>query len=252
MNCEEMLALISGHMDGEISQEEQLRLREHLAECVSCNQLLKELQTNDALLAEMEEELPIGLCDAIMARIRNERSRTKRNFRIWSSLTASAAAVALLLGAGTLLLPKGSSDGSVIGIAEPQEAESVVYCAEKSLSDTISFDCAAEEAVIEEAAMEDAVEEAAPAEAPMEQKLKENAYQEPQMLADRLGGVVVYFNEAVEKLQIYALQMTEDGVQYYLLNDAAEAEELCQAYGGVLFWPEETTSQGAYALVHGG
>ena len=84
--------------------------------------------------------------------------------------------------------------------------------------------------------------------APMCQAVTE-ALPEAQLLADRLGGVVVCLQAEAEEVFGVPAQETEDGLLYYVLTDEAEAEELCQAYGGTLYRPKASPCEGAYAYI---
>ena len=230
MNCSDMIVLISGYLDGINSGDENTLVQEHLSHCASCREVLVHFQNTDALLKTQEAELPATFCAGVMERIKEETGRKKRNLRLWSSIGASAAAVALILGAGALTMPRMGSDGSAM---ETQMEEAIEYSVTKAL-----YDAADEEAVVETEYCKP--KEQAAAEMPLA------AY--PQAVADRVGGVVVYFDHPVEELEEYSVEVT-DGNLMYLLSDAEEAAELGETYGGVLFFPADLQSYDAYALV---
>lgn len=231
MNCSEMIALISGHLDGANSREEESLLREHLAECTSCRELLKEFQKTDALLKQ-QEELRSDFCESVMERIKEDTRQRKRKARLWTTIGASAAAVVLVLGAGALTMPKMGSD-SAAAEAKAEMEETAEYSVAKVMYDAV-----------EEAAME--------AEQPMAAYSVTGASSViPQEMADQLGCVMVCFDHAVEELSAYAVETTEDGTILYVLADADEAAELGQAYDGIIYFPAEARSELAYAMVMG-
>lgn len=225
MSCDEMILLISGHLDGVNSQEEEKRLQEHLAECASCRDLLAVFQKAEVLLKEQEMTVPVDFCAGVMARIQEETGKKKRSFRLWTTLAASAAAVVLVLGAGALSMPKTASDGAAAVMEEQEELEET---AEYSVA-KVMYDAAAE---------------------PMETYSVTGAsVTAPQELADRLGCVVVCFDHFADVLNAYAVEKAEDGTCLYVLTDTNEAEELSQAHGGVIYVPAETLNECAYAIV---
>lgn len=228
MNCEDMIVLISGHLDGVNTSEEEHLLQEHLNACASCRELLADFQKTEALLKEQEMTVPESVCADVMSKIREETRRKKRNFRLWSTLGVSAAAVALVLGAGALTMPQ-------MGKSAPMEAQTEM-----------------EETVEESAARVICDMAETPAEAPMTAySVSEASAVYPQEVADRLGGVVVCFDHDVEELNAYAAETDVDGNVIYLLADAEEAAELGQAYDGVLYLPAEALNECAYAIVIG-
>ena len=50
MNCNDYLPLLSGHLDGENSPEEEQRLQAHLAQCANCRARLQAFERGDRLL----------------------------------------------------------------------------------------------------------------------------------------------------------------------------------------------------------
>ena len=66
MNCEDALCLISGHIDGQNTAEEEALLQAHLENCASCREILQAYQAVDQGVAALEEEPPQGLAEAVM------------------------------------------------------------------------------------------------------------------------------------------------------------------------------------------
>lgn len=58
MTCEDALVLLSGHLDGENSEEEEAQLSTHLRQCPACRELLAAFQAADQGILSLEEEPP--------------------------------------------------------------------------------------------------------------------------------------------------------------------------------------------------
>ncbi|MGI5963368.1 MAG: zf-HC2 domain-containing protein [Lawsonibacter sp.] len=84
-SCEEYEQLLSAQLDGELSQEDEVRLKEHLTECPACRELEMELQQIHAAFPELEElSPPDGFAQEVMAKIRAQEptaSRQEENSR---------------------------------------------------------------------------------------------------------------------------------------------------------------------------
>lgn len=69
MHCEDVLLLLSGHLDEENTAAEEAALKEHLENCPSCRARLEQLRRNDALLREPVVP-PAALADNVMRSVR--------------------------------------------------------------------------------------------------------------------------------------------------------------------------------------
>lgn len=67
MNCNDYLSLLSGHLDGENSPEEEQRLQAHLAQCANCRARLQAFERGDRLLRADTAVPPAGLTASILA-----------------------------------------------------------------------------------------------------------------------------------------------------------------------------------------
>ena len=102
MNCDEMLELISGHVDGENTEAQERQLQKHLESCAECRALLQAYEQIDTGLLELTEEPPERLAQGVMYRIGLEKKGQKRfAFGRWTALGA-AAVLALMLAGGAL------------------------------------------------------------------------------------------------------------------------------------------------------
>lgn len=100
MKCEDMLLLISGHLDGENTAEEEQVLQAHLCDCEDCRRVLQAFEMADAGLLQANEHAPEDLCADVMAQIKKETGKKKR--RPWIGV-AVAAALTLVVGLGSAL-----------------------------------------------------------------------------------------------------------------------------------------------------
>lgn len=116
MKCEDVLLLISGHLDGENTLEEEQLLQAHLCSCEDCRNVLRAFEEVDAGLAELKESAPDGLRGDIMAQIKKETSKKKR--RPWYGL-AVAAALTLVIGVSAIMdLPEEECEPQTISNTE--------------------------------------------------------------------------------------------------------------------------------------
>lgn len=80
MTCENALILLSGHLDGVNTQEEETELFAHLQSCAGCRDLLAAFEAADAGIQALEAEPPAGLSERILAAVRQEPRRQKREW----------------------------------------------------------------------------------------------------------------------------------------------------------------------------
>ncbi|MBQ9968330.1 MAG: zf-HC2 domain-containing protein [Oscillospiraceae bacterium] len=97
MKCEDVLLLISGHLDGENTAEEEQALQAHLCDCEACRHVMQAFEEADAGLIQTKEHAPDGLCADVMAQIKRESAKKKR--RPWIGIVA-AAGLMLVIGVG--------------------------------------------------------------------------------------------------------------------------------------------------------
>ena len=77
-SCERFLPLLSAQLDGELSQEEERELQEHLEQCPACRELWEELSAiHDAFPALEQLSAPPGFAQGVMDRIRVQEERPK-------------------------------------------------------------------------------------------------------------------------------------------------------------------------------
>lgn len=100
MKCEDVLLLISGHLDGENTAEEEQALQAHLCVCEECRCVMQALEEMDAGLIQTREAAPDGLCADVMAQIKRET--VKKKSRPWLGI-AVAAALTLVVGVGAMV-----------------------------------------------------------------------------------------------------------------------------------------------------
>lgn len=94
MTCEEYRPLVSGHLDGELSPEESVRLRSHLSTCPDCrNELLQMEELKEVTDAARPEAAPDRFWDHYWLGIYHRLERGVG----WILLSAGAA---ILLGYG--------------------------------------------------------------------------------------------------------------------------------------------------------
>lgn len=106
MNCEEALALISSHIDGETTQEEETLLQAHLETCASCREILRAYEEIDQEVGQLTSEPPGELISGVMERITEQPAEKKRSRRFMfgsgTAIAAAAAVLVLLIGTGKI------------------------------------------------------------------------------------------------------------------------------------------------------
>lgn len=111
MKCNQILPLLSGHLDGANSEIEERRLQQHLKTCRHCRELLTQMEENDALLASQEAQPPADLTNRIMSQVRKEEKKPRFGKRFIVSTAATGLAAAALLAFvvwSNVSLPKSS------------------------------------------------------------------------------------------------------------------------------------------------
>lgn len=106
MNCEEALILLSGHIDGQNTAEEEAALQAHLAICAACRGVLQAYEEINAGVAELATEPPKDLRSSVMEKITEHPAERRRRRRFWlgsgTAVAAAAAVLVLLVSAGKL------------------------------------------------------------------------------------------------------------------------------------------------------
>jgi len=125
VDCRETQLLISLHLDGELSKDEEAALAGHLAACEACcRELALQERLASALreLSREEAQAPPELCGLVMSRLRAERKAALAWLpAAWRKAVASAAAVLIIAGgaAGVTAGLKMAGGGKMIGFETP-------------------------------------------------------------------------------------------------------------------------------------
>lgn len=228
MTCEDALILISGHLDQENTPEEEAQLQSHLAQCAQCRELLETFREIDSGVADLEEEVPAGLRQDVMAAIRKEaapRKHVKRKSRMG---LAVAAALLLVVGAASLQLPGVHTQET----ASPMMARSMPA---EEIADYSVASAPAEYTLMEDAA---AVE-------------SDMVFVEisPQALADARQADVAVTYELLPEMEVCQCETLENGALLYDLEQADGAASLSRLYGVELYQPAVNGGGSSYALL---
>ena len=116
MNCEDYIVWINGHIDGTNTEFEESNLREHLASCPHCRQILSQMEENDKALRDHRLIPPADLLPKVMGQIRKDKQKQKRRFLRYTLSGVATAAVLFLCVLGLDMIPRHS-------VAEPAPAE---------------------------------------------------------------------------------------------------------------------------------
>ena len=110
-SCEEYQELISRLADGELSADEEAKLRVHMETCPQCRKLYAAFTAISSAAAEELEAPPEDMKDNIMSAVKSARGKVVP-IRHWKTWLAAAACFALVLAGavGTgLFSPKGGA-----------------------------------------------------------------------------------------------------------------------------------------------
>lgn len=128
--CEEVQELISRLLDGELNEEEQADVAEHLASCPDCRAMHEAFRSLSGAIAEELEEPPASLHQTVMADVRREalRRRQAAPRRVRMLLAVAACAALVILGVGNLprmgaSAPKYAATGAAPEAAVTEDAE---------------------------------------------------------------------------------------------------------------------------------
>ena len=146
MSCNEYIIWISGHIDGTNPIKEEKMLRDHLAGCAHCRQVLEEMKANDAALQEVPTP-PDRIHRNVMSAVRKDAAGKKRRIRNCLISVAAVAAVVCLVFAASLRLPEGS-----VGEIIPEVSDTPTEAAfPRSADDVPAYDGDPEPLATEEA-----------------------------------------------------------------------------------------------------
>ena len=137
---EKMQLLISGHLDGCNTPEEERALQEHLAQCPDCRQALEEYERIDALLRSMPPaEVPEGLTERIMQAVEAEPRRSapakKRKLPFGFATAAAAVAAVLILAVSSGWLPGMGKGSAKLFASKSADAEMPAAAAEPACAE---------------------------------------------------------------------------------------------------------------------
>lgn len=131
MNCEQMTALLSAYVDGELTADEQMQVREHLEQCAECRALYEQLQTLHTSFSDLEEiPAPENFAQGVMARIKaEEKPKVIPLFKRPQvrAVMGLAACAVLCIGFGRMALNGGYKNASA-GQAAPAAAPESAVC----------------------------------------------------------------------------------------------------------------------------
>ncbi len=141
MLCEAAFELISGHIDGVNTPDEEAALQAHLAACEDCRNTLIALTEIELDVRSMQVEPPAALKNNIMQAIHAEASEKEKKLpagkpRRWLkslyAVGAVAALLALVLGTGIVKLP-----GLGASYAKPEAAQMAQAPAETAAAEEL-------------------------------------------------------------------------------------------------------------------
>ena len=149
MTCEDALILLSGHLDGVNTQEEETELFAHLQSCAGCRDLLAAFEAADAGIQALEAEPPAGLSERILAAVRQEPRRSRSASGPWLAPVATAAVLALVCWAGIRTLPMLGSQTANTALTQTARAD--MTAADTAVAETTEEENCTADAALPEA-----------------------------------------------------------------------------------------------------
>ena len=135
---EKMLLLLSGHLDGCNTAEEEALLQAHLAECPDCRRILTEYEKIDAGIAGLTQAPPANftanVMRAVQAEPRTAAPKKPRRFSFGFGTAVAAVAAIFLLAVGSGKLPQLGAGRAMLNDAavKSADAEPAEIAAEES------------------------------------------------------------------------------------------------------------------------
>lgn len=147
MHCEEIKALLSSYMDDELTGEQRLMVKEHLASCEECKAILTEYEALSVHIAQLAPQTPDMLA---IFRAQKEVQKPKRAKHIRTSkwilrAGAMAAALVLVVLGAKLFAPYGAGE---TGMRSDKAAE---FMLEESGTDSVTREDAPAAGAVQEA-----------------------------------------------------------------------------------------------------
>ena len=131
---EEMLLLLSGHLDGCNTPEEEAMLEAHMAECPDCRRILTEYERFDAGIGDLTQEPPAGFTAGVMRAIKEDQPKAvdkkPRRFTFGFATAAAAVAAVFLLAIGSGMLPQLGFAGAKLNTPVMKSADIAPAAAE--------------------------------------------------------------------------------------------------------------------------
>ena len=222
--CERFQIDIVDYIDGTLDSERLAALQDHLRSCEACSRLVEEMRMILQETAALADPIPVDLHERIMERVENERPAGWLLRFPLRKLTAVAAALALLIGVGSVL-------GAALGRKGAAAEADMAYMAENAKSvSAYGRDSTAESYV-------EAYDDAAPMEVCDEEAEMEEASTTTATDAETNPTfTVVYRMELPSMPQILQEYQLSEEQAKELLPELSEDEQLAQIPAFELEW----------------
>ena len=139
---EKMLLLLSGHLDGCNTAEEEARLEAHLAECPDCRRILTEYEKIDAGIADLTQAPPANFTANVMRAVEAEPHQAApakpRKFSFGFATAVAAAAAIFLLAVGSGKLPQLGLTSAKLNDSAMKSADAEPMAADEPMAEAES------------------------------------------------------------------------------------------------------------------
>lgn len=117
-DCEKILDLINQYIDGELNEDDAEFVRAHIDNCPDCKKAYDELSKIEKMFENAAEEAPAELCEAVMTKIKSEKTARKIRFTKMFGGIAVAAAISLTVLASPAILMVATGGAKANDMAE--------------------------------------------------------------------------------------------------------------------------------------
>ena len=164
-NCEYYQELISCMLDGELTSQDEERLRTHMESCAECRAMYEAFSSLSGTLAADLEDPPAELTQGIMFKVRaSEAAHRKRGRVRVGRIAAAAACLAVVIFAATQLdLSDSAAETDLLpGVAPRMNEEAVLFSGNTAALEDDTTEGEAPESAAYEAPQADAALSAEP------------------------------------------------------------------------------------------
>ncbi len=236
--CEKYMELISGLVDGELSEEEEKEVREHMDGCESCRRMYEVFMALSKEHVE-SEKVPATLKDSVMYHVSfTKRDRPKGKRSSWKNYITVAAAVAAVV----IVVSRWNS-----GTELPEELNAGLNSQLQASAGTYENDDTSDNGTINESVSDQAAPENSQADAVMTPSSAMGSLDKEHLVTKDFGeevSSIVLINGSVpEQLAEYRrVSIDENEIVIIVPSDVAEQLQSEVQYAEIIYLDNDTSN----------